>query len=1046
MDRKYNLRLDLQFRCNNSVMKFDEFDKNTSDFFIRVTRGNKLIDISKAIVTLVVIKPDNTTEAQFVTIENNNVYCDLKPSMKDIPGKYEAIASITVNGETINTDPTNPIVYEVTENKFLRQLNEEVVSEERFTILTEMISRLSEIELQEISRQEAELSREEAEKLRQEAIEKIKSDIAKLIEDTNSKVDTNLKENSNKVDKLISDTETKIDNYKLEKDAAIQQDLQQYKIDTTQDIDNYKNLKDAEIDKNLEDYKTATTRNIDAYKNLKNTEIDNYKTEKDLEIDTYVASKNKELDIYAAAKNAEINEYKDLKDTLINDKLREVDTTEQKRVDAEQKRSEEHKNREQFLNGFETQVEQIETDVEILKNTPSVPVEIVQQVNKNTKDNKRQDFYINALYNENADGRLSIEGKGNNINLEGSKQGLVEIEKVVGNTFVNLGVSDNFNKNHMVMDGCKFVRNVTSNKQYGQLIIPLDKLSLFKSNGKYKVMVNITKNTLVEDGSGSQRAFELHTYNYSNHAIESSTEGNYSVCFDIGEIGTKECIITMKDFTNPSNPIERGVMHFSSSFYATSGELEGYIIICEYEENQIYPTQPFEGMQSTFEDKLITQNMVDAGEELAENLGKYKVDVKVIGKNKFNIELIKGFIGNDGLLDNNATDKDFRSKDYLSCKPNVNYKSGYYLVNGKKYTSLTIHFFDENYNKIGSKIGYEDIVSPHNTKYLMVSIYSSDIIEGVVITENEDSPNEYEPYFERKTSVYLNSPLLKGDKLTISNGEIVHKHNTVPIQVLLENGFSVSNISASSGVYVQKHNNTSEKPFNAKNYDISYVYSNRFKVVPNAELHNFDNEPCIGLTADGYIRLILSYETLGIIEYNADSISEWLVNNPITLIYPLAEPYCEKITDGKFILEMPNSATLHIDSNIPVSSVKASYTGKLPSVYKLENDISTIEELNVDMVATSFDMDYRLLEVEWALEDAGITGISLTNILNTNKGVKSMALSRYEQAKIMIIGGAYDKEVLTKQLTRYLEKKIITQQEYDELIALMEAKELVTGE
>lgn len=56
-----------------------------------------------------------------------------------------------------------------------------------------------------------------------------------------------------------------------------------------------------------------------------------------------------------------------------------------------------------------------------------------------------------------------------------------------------------------------------------------------------------------------------------------------------------------------------------------------------------------------------------------------------------------------------------------------------------------------------------------------------------------------------------------------------------------------------------------------------------------------------------------------------------------------------------------------------------------------------------------------------------------------------MALSRFEQAKIIIIGDAYEKETLTRQLTRYLEKKVISQDEYDELIALMEAKELVTG-
>ena len=38
MNKKYNLKLDLQFRCNNSTMKFNQFDNNnTSDFFMRIT-------------------------------------------------------------------------------------------------------------------------------------------------------------------------------------------------------------------------------------------------------------------------------------------------------------------------------------------------------------------------------------------------------------------------------------------------------------------------------------------------------------------------------------------------------------------------------------------------------------------------------------------------------------------------------------------------------------------------------------------------------------------------------------------------------------------------------------------------------------------------------------------------------------------------------------------------------------------------------------------------------------------------------------------------
>lgn len=57
-----------------------------------------------------------------------------------------------------------------------------------------------------------------------------------------------------------------------------------------------------------------------------------------------------------------------------------------------------------------------------------------------------------------------------------------------------------------------------------------------------------------------------------------------------------------------------------------------------------------------------------------------------------------------------------------------------------------------------------------------------------------------------------------------------------------------------------------------------------------------------------------------------------------------------------------------------------------------------------------------------------------------------MVLSRYEQAKIMILAGAYVRETLERQLTTYLRRGRLNQAEYDELIALMDARELVTEE
>jgi hypothetical protein len=114
----------------------------------------------------------------------------------------------------------------------------------------------------------------------------------------------------------------------------------------------------------------------------------------------------------------------------------------------------------------------------------------------------------------------------------------------------------------------------------------------------------------------------------------------------------------------------------------------------------------------------------------------------------------------------------------------------------------------------------------------------------------------------------------------------------------------------------------------------------------------------------------------------------------------------------------------------------------------LEERVISLESNSLDIVATTWDMDYRVCEIEWALEDSGILVVAqVAQAFNIkSKGVGTMALSRYEQAKIMILGGAYVRETLERQLTTYLKRGYLTKEEYDELIALMDARELVTEE
>lgn len=106
----------------------------------------------------------------------------------------------------------------------------------------------------------------------------------------------------------------------------------------------------------------------------------------------------------------------------------------------------------------------------------------------------------------------------------------------------------------------------------------------------------------------------------------------------------------------------------------------------------------------------------------------------------------------------------------------------------------------------------------------------------------------------------------------------------------------------------------------------------------------------------------------------------------------------------------------------------------------IEERLLKLENADIDIIATNWDMDFRICEIEWLLED-NIMSVSIDTF--NLKGGNSMALSRYEQAKIMILGGVYNDITLRKQLKTYLDRKYLTQEEYDELISLMDARELV---
>jgi surface protein len=170
----------------------------------------------------------------------------------------------------------------------------------------------------------------------------------------------------------------------------------------------------------------------------------------------------------------------------------------------------------------------------------------------------------------------------------------------------------------------------------------------------------------------------------------------------------------------------------------------------------------FEGMKSTFEDMYIDD--IDN-----KYYGKYKVECKIVGKNKFDktdFTLYKLWRENGTIDDESVLNG---ASKLLPVTPNTKYKCS----NNEGWNQVL--YFDKNKKYIGNAgSGETNIITPSNCYYIGVNlrITALDIFqieEGTIATE-------YTPYKEYNTSIYLNSPLLQGDKIMVKDNKLCHYH------------------------------------------------------------------------------------------------------------------------------------------------------------------------------------------------------------------------------------------------------------------------------
>ena len=321
--------------------------------------------------------------------------------------------------------------------------------------------------------------------------------------------------------------------------------------------------------------------------------------------------------------------------------------------------------------------------------------------------NERQDADLEILLGEPSSDMTEITKRGNSIHLQNSVVGHCEIDNIQGNTLVNCNKEPN---KELILNGDINTSAVSS-------------VTLTEGVNGGKVDVALEGNTLVNVSKTKNSTGITKAYTVENSGNHTALPGNVD--------GKCRPVVT------------------------------GNTLLGENENLRL---------RSSFEDNLVTQEMVDSGKEVADNLGKYKVDYKVTGKNLYDInKLAVGYtLGSDGeLLTTSNTN-------LATIKLDVSNLQGCNITrSGGNRNDYRIEDNNKNLIGHGSK---STITIPTNASilYWYVSTNKNDSIQ----IEEGSKATTYEPYKGHTKTLYLNSPLLEGDTIEEKGDGIYHVHRS----------------------------------------------------------------------------------------------------------------------------------------------------------------------------------------------------------------------------------------------------------------------------
>ena len=198
--------------------------------------------------------------------------------------------------------------------------------------------------------------------------------------------------------------------------------------------------------------------------------------------------------------------------------------------------------------------------------------------------------------------------------------------------------------------------------------------------------------------------------------------------------------------------------------------------------------------------------------------------------------------------------------------------------------------------------------------------------EASSYTKNENVT--IKDYKEISSIINLTSPLYEGDKIVVKDDKLCHYHK-MGMMVLdgSEDWILRSDHEYNTHIRVQI-------PFNG---------TLRTKLLCDRFVWDTINVTNKILCVEGWLTIFIEKSKLSTTDVNG--FKQWLSENPITVVYELAEPYYEDITpiQSQWVIESLEECNLDIITSLPIK-VNMSYITNVPSLATLSTRVSEAKE------------------------------------------------------------------------------------------------------